>query len=298
MKFIDVGGVPTRCWVAGPPGAPGLLLIHGLTITCDIWLRNLEALAERHHVIAPDMPGHGFTRPTLAPEKVDVGAKVDHLAALMETVGHRRYGVCASSYGALIAFNLYFAHPARVERLIINGSGSAFNTEPQLVDAVRRTHENYAPCVADSHEAAWRERLARTMHDGSAIPEPLPTLLTLAYAQPWIAPYWHETIASMSDPRRFARYRVLERLADVQVDTCVFWGRDDRGASLESARDCVAKLPRGRLIVYDRCGHFPMVEHAARFHADLQSFIDRREPGRDLASRPPGPSSPDPSPDY
>jgi pimeloyl-ACP methyl ester carboxylesterase len=63
MRFIPAGGVPTRCLVAGDPGKPALLLLHGLTLTADVWLRNIDALAADFHVIAPDMLGHGFTRP-------------------------------------------------------------------------------------------------------------------------------------------------------------------------------------------------------------------------------------------
>ncbi|VTU45951.1 4,5:9,10-diseco-3-hydroxy-5,9, 17-trioxoandrosta-1(10),2-diene-4-oate hydrolase (plasmid) [Variovorax sp. SRS16] len=273
MRFVQAGGVPTRCLEAGHPDAPALLLVHGLTLTCDLWMRNVDALAQHFHVIAPDMLGHGFTRPVLAPHEVDVAAKVEHLLSLMDACGHQRFAVSGSSYGALIAANIYLAAPARVSRLVLNGSGSCFSTEAQLVEAVGRAHASYDALMDASDPEGWRHHLDTVVHAPASVPEALPSLLALAYAQPWIAAYWRATIAAMRDAAQFQRFRVLERLHEIDVDTLILWGRDDKGARYENAQAAVEKLPRARLIGIDACGHLPMLEQPAAVNEAMQSFL-------------------------
>ena len=273
MRFIDVQGVATRCLIAGKRTAPPLLLVHGLTLTCDLWMRNMDVLAERFHVIAPDMLGHGFTRPVRAPDEVDIAAKVDHLLELMDELGHARFAVSGSSYGALIAANLYLAQPMRVSRLILNGSGSCFSSEAQLIVAVSRAHANYDALMEASDPAGWREHLDTVVHAPSSVPEALPSLLALAYAQPWIAGYWRATIAAMSDPHRFRPFRVLERLHEIDVPTLVLWGRNDKGASYDSAVAAVQELPQARLVGIDACGHLPMLEQPDAVNQAMHAFL-------------------------
>jgi len=273
MRFVDVRSVATRCLLAGDPEAPPLLLVHGLTLTCDLWLRNVDALSTQFRVIAPDMLGHGFTRPAAAPHEVDIAAKVAHLVALMDAIGHGHFAVSGSSYGALVAANLYLSDRSRVTKLILNGSGSCFSTEAQLVRAVDRAHANYDALMDASDPDGWRRHLHAVVHSPASIPDALPSLLALAYAQPWIAAYWRETIAAMHDPDRFRRFRVLERLHEIEVDTLILWGRNDKGASYESAVTAVKRLPHARLVGIEACGHLPMLEQPAVVNETMIDFL-------------------------
>jgi pimeloyl-ACP methyl ester carboxylesterase len=134
MRFADVDGVPTRYLTAGAPQAPVLLLVHGLTLTCDIWARLADLLSPHYRVVAPDMLGHGFTKPLLAPAQVDIAAKAAHLARFVEvTTGARVFDVAGASYGALVACNMYLRDPASVRNLVLHGSASCFNDDAQLL---------------------------------------------------------------------------------------------------------------------------------------------------------------------
>jgi 2-hydroxy-6-oxonona-2,4-dienedioate hydrolase len=274
MRFADVGGEPTRYLEAGRRGAPVLLLVHGMTLTCDIWARVADLLGEHYHVIAPDMLGHGFTRPRSDAAQVDIGAKVAHLARFVETVaGAADYNVCGASYGALVACNLYLSAPRMVRRLVLHGSASCFNDEERLQQSVQHAHATYAGLLEASSPAGWREHLAGSVFDANSIPEQLPHLLALTYAQPWIHDYWRSTIASMSDPAKFRPYRVLERLAELRVRTLLVWGLNDRGAPIEAVRKVLPMMPDAQLSTLENCGHFPMFEHPARTADLMHRFL-------------------------
>ncbi|WP_119462597.1 alpha/beta fold hydrolase [Rhodospirillaceae bacterium SYSU D60014] len=273
MQFIDVAGTPTRCVMAGNSDAPAILLLHGLALTAEVWLRNIEALARSHRVIAPDMLGHGFTKPAdNAP--IDVPAKLRHLKGLVDALGLKRLSLCGSSYGALMASLFFLENEDRVSKLVINGSGSCFNTEEQLQAQVGKLHALYGPDqVTQSTREMWRERIGNNFHDASKVPEELLSIAQLCYAQLWAPSCLAETMAAMQDPERFRPFRILERLEEVSCPALVVWGRNDRGGSLESAEAAVARLPKGRLVVFDDCGHYPMLEHPEKYNNLVAEFL-------------------------
>lgn len=272
MQTINVAGTLTRCIVAGEPGAPTVFLLHGLALTGDVWMHNVDALARTHRVIAPDMLGHGFTKPANdAP--VDIPAKVQHLGALADTLGIDRLSLCGSSYGALIASLFFFENKQRVEKLVINGSGSCFNTEEQLVSQVAKLHALYEPTLTRSTPQMWHDRIGNNFFDKSKVPPELLPIAALCYAQPWAAPRWAETMAIMGDADRFRPFRILERLEQLALPTLVVWGRDDKGGSLESATAAVKRMPNARLVAFDACGHYPMIEHPAEYNKLVAEFL-------------------------
>jgi len=272
MTFVDVDGVSTRCLVAGGEDAPPVLLIHGLSLTADIWSRHIDHLAKRFRVVAPDMLGHGFTRPADG-ARVDIPGKLAHLLRLADVFGLKRFAVSGSSYGGLIGANLYLGHPERVTKLVINGSGSCFNSEAQLADFLGRIYANYKPTLTRSTPQMWRERLANTVLDLASVPPELPTLLSLCYAQPWAEGCWQQTIETMRDTAAFRPYRILERLEAITAETLVVWGRDDKGGVYESAVAAVARMPKARLVAFDKCGHLPMMEQPEAYNRAIDDFL-------------------------
>lgn len=272
MTFIEVGGTPTRCLLAGDEGAPPLILIHGLSLTSDIWLRNVDAFARHYRVAAIDMLGHGFTRPADG-EAISLQDKVAHVLEFARVMGFERFCLGGSSYGALICANVYLAAKERIEKLVINGSGSCFNTEPQLADFLERIHRTYGPVLERSSPQDWRRLVEGSCHDPAAVPDELPHLLALCYAQGWAVSCWRNTIEEMRDLAGFRRYRILERLSEIAVPTLVVWGRNDKGGVYEEAVSAVARMPEAALVTIDDCGHLPMLERPEPYNAAVLRFL-------------------------
>ncbi|MDD3446609.1 MAG: alpha/beta hydrolase [Zavarzinia sp.] len=272
MRYVDAGGIATRCLTAGDPGKPAVLLLHGLTLTADVWSRNIDALAADFHVVAPDLLGHGFTRaPGDAPP--GIADKIGHLLALADALGLDRFALDGSSYGALIAANLCLRAPGRVSRLVITGSGTCFNSEADLAIFMARLWDNYHPRLTAMSPAEWREKLAVTVHDLASVPAELPWLLALCYALPSMRAAWERSIGDLRTPAIFRPFRILERLEELTVETLVVWGRQDRGGKLESALAATARMPNARLIAYDDCAHVPMLEQPDAYNRDVRAFL-------------------------
>ena len=89
--------------------------------------RNLiPALADRYHVIAPDLPGFGFSE---TPDRKRFPYTFEHLANVIDTFtqafGLERYAIYVFDYGAPVGLRLALAHPERVTA-IISQNGNAY----------------------------------------------------------------------------------------------------------------------------------------------------------------------------
>jgi len=111
---------------AGPEDAPVVLLLHGFPTSSHQYRALIARLADKYRVIAPDLPGFGFSD---APDAKAFGYTFDHLAELIESftlaINLSRYALYVFDYGAPVGFRLAVAHPDRVTALI-SQNGNAY----------------------------------------------------------------------------------------------------------------------------------------------------------------------------
>lgn len=125
-QSIDADGVRVFYREAGDPSAPVMLLLHGFPSSSHMYRNLIPLLATRYRVIAPDLPGFGFTE---VPAERDYTYSFDNLAI---TLGHfvealklTRYALYVFDYGAPVGLRLAVAHPQRVSALV-SQNGNAY----------------------------------------------------------------------------------------------------------------------------------------------------------------------------
>ncbi len=125
-RSVDVDGLNIFFREAGEPAKPTLLLLHGFPTSSHMFRNLLPLLADRYHLVAPDLPGFGFSD---SPERASFAYTFDHLAKIIdrftEMVGLTRYAIYVFDYGAPVGFRLAFAHPERVTALL-SQNGNAY----------------------------------------------------------------------------------------------------------------------------------------------------------------------------
>ena len=125
MKYrtVDVDGFNIFYREAGASDALKLLLLHGFPSASHMFRDLIPLLADRFHIIAPDLPGFGKS------EMLTRGGTFDRIASTIdrftEVVGFNRYAVYVFDYGAPTGFRLAVKHPDRITA-IISQNGNAY----------------------------------------------------------------------------------------------------------------------------------------------------------------------------
>lgn len=123
-RTIAVSGHQVFYREAGDPANPTLLLLHGFPTSSHMFRDLIPQLAEHYHVVAPDLPGFGFTQsPAGFSYRFDSLAQV--IGQFTEALGLKRYALYVFDYGAPVGFRLALANPERVAA-IVSQNGNAY----------------------------------------------------------------------------------------------------------------------------------------------------------------------------
>ena len=125
-RMADVDGLTVFYREAGAAGAPMLVLLHGFPSASHQFRELIPLLADRFHIIAPDLPGFGKSD---MPPREEFGYTFDHLAGVIdrwtEALGLDRFGLYVFDYGAPVGFRIATRHPERITA-IISQNGNAY----------------------------------------------------------------------------------------------------------------------------------------------------------------------------
>jgi len=126
IRKIEADGVKVFYRAAGDPSAPAVLLLHGFPTSSFMFRELIPRLADNYRVIAPDLPGFGFTEvPVERKYSYSFNALAKTVEAFTEALKIKRYALYVFDYGAPTGFRLAMAHPERVAA-IVSQNGNAY----------------------------------------------------------------------------------------------------------------------------------------------------------------------------
>jgi pimeloyl-ACP methyl ester carboxylesterase len=112
---------------AGPPGAPAVVLLHGLAATATLnWGASISRLARHYRVIAPDQRGHGRGLRSFRPFTLEDCA--DDIPALTDVFGVSRVVAVGYSMGGPVALLARRRHPERIAGLVLCATSAYFGS--------------------------------------------------------------------------------------------------------------------------------------------------------------------------
>lgn len=270
-RFVDVDGIGTRVLYAG--NGPAVMLLHGVGVSGDTFIRNIDVLGERFSVYAPDILGHGFTDAIDFTKAPPQQSAVRHLGRLADLLGLERYSVGGSSYGGLIAALMWCDRPARVDNLILIGTGAVFHPGEEQASTLRAAAANATQALGDPTIESCRKRLGAICYDAAAVPEEILPLQLTSYALPDRFEAYKATIEGLVATVHSTEHRVYSRLEQIRARTLILTGRDDIRAKWQLHVEGRRRMPNARLLIYERCSHLPYLEHPAAFNRDVGAFL-------------------------
>ena len=259
----------------GPP----VVLIHGVTGTCDQWAPVLDLLSERHRVVAPDLLGHGESAKPRG--DYSLGAYASGIRDLVVGLGHERVTVVGHSLGGGIAMQFAYQFPERCERLVLVSSGGlGQEVHPILRAATLPGSELVLPFIAGNRVRAVGAAVAGALgkvglHAGPDIAEMVRGYGSLSDADTRRA--FIHTLRSVIDPMG-QRVNATDRLyLAADMPALVVWGRRDPVIPVSHAGAAERGMPGSQLEIFERSGHFPQLDDPLRFSRLLTEFIETTE---------------------
>jgi pimeloyl-ACP methyl ester carboxylesterase len=268
----------------GGRGSP-VVFIHGLGSSGYIeWRYNLEQLAARHRVFAPDLPGFGRSEKPRA--RYGIPYFTRFLERYMEGRGLRSAAIVGTSMGGRVALELALERPGLVRKLaLVNTLGLGrpnmqvtygLVTLPRVGEALMRVAGNalrWAPPQVIRRIAARysgsSSNLERTMDDAYI------GNLREMYAAAGFHGAYLATVRSLISPRAVMgrHYDLTKRLNELEIPVQLIWGADDPLFPVAHAARAHSLIKRSKLTVIEGAGHTPQAERPEEFNRVLDRFL-------------------------
>ncbi len=279
VRKVEADGVQVFYRVAGDPSAPVILLLHGFPTSSFMFHELIPRLADRYRVIAPDLPGFGFTEVS-AERKYTYSfeALAVTLDAFTRALGLNRYAIYVFDYGAPTGLRLAMAHPERVTA-IVSQNGNAY--EDGLGDAWGPIRKYWSEPTTENREVLRQNILTleatrwQYTH-GVAIPESVApesyTLDTALMERPGNKEIQLDLFLDYaSNLKLYPKFQEYFRRS--RPPLLAIWGKNDPFFIPAGAEAFRKDLPNAQVQFLDT-GHFATETHVVEIAAAMREFLE------------------------
>ena len=276
-RSADVDGTRVFYREAGPAGAPGVLLLHGFPTSSHMYRDLIPHLAADFRVVAPDLPGFGFTEPA-AGYTYSFARLAETVGRFTEVVGLPRFALYVFDYGAPVGFRVAVAHPERVTALVSQNGNAYLEGLSNGWNPIRA----YWRDPSDANRQALRGFLTPEATESQykhGVPDPTAiapesyTLDSALLARPGNAEVqldlFKDYASNIELYPRFQQY-----LRDHRPPWLATWGKNDPFVLPAGAEAFRRDVPGTDVRFYDT-GHFALETHAAEIGPVVHDFLAR-----------------------
>ena len=282
---VEADGVHVFYREAGEPEAPVVLLLHGFPTSSFMFRELIPRLASDFRVIAPDLPGFGFTE--VPPERKYLYS-FDRLALTVEAFTRAlkigRYAIYVFDYGAPTGFRLAMAHPERVTA-IVSQNGNAY--EEGLGDAWGSIRKYWAAPTSENRDILRQTILTAggtrwQYTHGVANPESVPpesyTLDTALLERTGNKEIQLDLFLDYaSNVKLYPKFQEYFRKSKPLL--LAIWGKNDPFFVPAGAEAFRKDLPNAKVQFLDT-GHFALETHVIEIASAMKEFLHANGIGR------------------
>jgi pimeloyl-ACP methyl ester carboxylesterase len=260
-RQIELAGIPTSVLEAGT--GPAMILLHGPGEYAAKWLRVIPDLASTHHVVAPDLPGHGASGGV---DDADADRIVAWLAALIDQTCEAKPALVGQILGGAIAARFAIDHGDRLTRLVLVDALGLRPFEPAPEFAAAFGAFLQAPTEA-THDALWRQCAFDL------------DVMRRQMGESWRSIKAYNLERAQASNLHATQHRLMEifgmpaiapaDLARIGVSTTLIWGRHDRATPPGVAQEASDRYG-WPLRIIENAGDDPPMEQPQAFVAALR----------------------------
>lgn len=275
---VEADGVRVFYREAGDSNSPVVLLLHGFPSSSFMFRELIPRLAGDYRVIAPDLPGFGFTE---VPAERNYVYSFDQLAATVnaftEALKIRRFAMYVFDYGAPTGFRLAMAHPDRVTA-IVSQNGNAY--EAGLGDAWGPIRKYWAEPTSENREVIRKNILTlegtqwqytHGVADPQSVPPESYTLDTALLERPGNKEIQLDLFLDYaSNVKLYPAFQDYFRTAKPPL--LAIWGKNDPFFIPAGAEAFRRDNPNARVKFLDT-GHFAIETHVVEIAEAMKKFL-------------------------
>jgi pimeloyl-ACP methyl ester carboxylesterase len=278
-RHLDVDGIRTFFREAGPPDAPVVLLPHGYPSSSFQFRHLMPALGDRWRLLAPDLPGFGYTRASADEFGYTFDAYAAFLERFVDLLRLRRYAIYLQDYGSQFGLRLAMSKPERVTALVIQNGDIYEDQHGPKYQPLKQMWADPSPQALAAVAEHVSEKGFRDEFVGE-VPEAIadrisPDLWTLSWAQIGDTGR-HNLVRLLADQRTTVQWfsRQQAFLREHRPPTLIIWGPHDGYMPEGAARAYLRDLPDAELHLLDG-GHWLLETHLEEVAALMRDFLGR-----------------------
>jgi len=265
-RFVEANGMQVYVEQAGE-GEP-VVLLHGFCCSSFTWREVIPDLARRHRVIAPDLPGFGYTERPSTPQAYRFTGLGRTVTALLDRLELPSAHLVGHSMGGALALWVAERHPERVRSLTLVATATPDGLVERRHPWARFRSLNYLLLhTALLSKSAVRKSLEESYYDPSMVTDELVDAYRERLLVEGVEEAYYGFLGPIEDPPPPVDLQGLE------MPILVLWGEDDHIIPASRAVPHVRRMPGARLVVLDRCGHVPMEERPREFLREVLPFL-------------------------
>ena len=254
-----------------------VIMLHGTGPGATGWTNfapNLKPLAEKYRIIALTFPGWGQSDAVEPGKEPQRKTNARAVKLVMDELGIEKAALVGNSMGGAAVLQFVTEYPERISHVVTMGAtspGVNWSIPGGMTEGIKVLTETYR----DPSPENFRRLVRIMVYDGSFVTDELCELRSkAALANP-------THLANWLDPKRNGAPggdEMIAALANAKVPALIVHGRDDRVVPLEGSMRLNAMMQNSRMVIFNRCGHWAQIEHAAEFNRLLDGFIAHNLP--------------------
>jgi pimeloyl-ACP methyl ester carboxylesterase len=274
FKKVATDGTSIFYRQAGPAGAPKLLLLHGFPTSSHMFRDLIPLLADRYHIVAPDLPGFGLSE--LPQRGLTFDGVAQTIDRFTEAVGFDRYAIYVFDYGAPTGLRLAVKHPERITAIISQNGNAYVEGLSEGWNPIRAYWENNSPANREalrqflSPEATiWQ--YTHGVPDVTAVSPDGYTLDNYYLGRAGVAELQLDLFGDYRN--NVALYpRFQEYFRKHRPPLLAAWGKNDPFFLPAGAEAFKRDLPEATVRFFDT-GHFALETHVVEIAALIREFL-------------------------
>ena len=258
--FAEVNGA--RLYYEAMGKGPAVVFVHGGLVDSRMWDAQMKPLSKHFRVVRYDIRGYGRS-----PAPTGEYWPHEDLRALLDYLKIEKATLVGLSLGGIVSADFALEYPARVERLVLVGSGLRGDKQPRNEQTTRAYQIGAKEGTEKYFEAFMQTDMLAGLRDRPKAREAMHRMMLDNFKA---ADYIYKGWPQSPEPP------TAERLAQIKQPTLVVIGSLD-GRNIQNIADTLStKIPNARKVVIPGASHHPPVETPKEFNRILLDYLRKR----------------------